>query len=359
MMDSYHLTGAELQIKVSQFTSSDPLGFCQTFAPLISSASYTCQGWSKPKLLPIEDLQLSPITRVLHYGQAIFEGMKAFKPAPYIQPCLFRPSAYFNRFNQSAARMGMPAIDEDIFMEALEGLVYQLAPIIPNKRGQSLYIRPIMIAADQNLLLEEAKEFLFVIMASPSDGYFSAPISVMIERYFARAVAGGTGIAKAAGNYGGAFMPLMQAKKQGYHQILWLDAIEKRYIEEFSAMNFFAVINGAIYTPQLTDTILAGITRDSLLVLAKTLGIETFEVPISIDDLIKKIKSGECTEIFACGTGAIITPVYELGEKSGEKYILSSSSHLSLTHQLKEALLNIQMGISSPPDQWLHWVTKQ
>lgn len=335
----------------------DTLGFGLVTVPVMIIAKFSDDQWQEPELIPRQVIELDPSAKVLHYGQAIFEGMKAYKREGG-RPVLFRPLENFKRFNASAQRMAMPEIPEDIFIESIDALVGSLESMIPGQTGESLYLRPFMIASQPGLGLAPSAEYLFMVIASPSGAYFSADkVSVLVERNDCRAAPGGTGSSKVAGNYGGSIKSAIAARKLGYHQTLWLDARSRKHIEELSGMNFFALVDGELYTPELNDSILPGVTRGSLLTLASKMGIKTHEVKLDVDDLIGHIKAGRCTELFACGTAAVITPISELGEADGTRYEVTYSFG-PVTQKLRESLIDIQEKGAEAPEGWIYEVSR-
>ncbi len=336
---------------LKDFTRPDTLGFGSTIAPVMIEADYADGKWGEFTLRPYGKVELAPTAKVLHYAQEIFEGLKAYKVEGDL-PRLFRPEQNIRRFNFSAERMAMPTIDEDLMLEAIEVYSSFCSPIIPTKSGESLYLRPFMFATEENLGIRPSATFKFLLIASPSGSYFSiGTLPVLIEREAIRACSGGIGAAKTGGNYAASLHSSLQAIDNGFLQTLWLDAKEHRYIEEMSGMNFMAVINGEIWTPKLTDTILAGITRDSILTLAPTLGYKVREERMDIDDFLNAILNGECTEAFACGTAAIITPIDSFGDKNGNRYALHYPEG-PVSKQLRKAILDIQEGRKEGPKGW-------
>ncbi|MGP3922718.1 branched-chain amino acid aminotransferase [Streptomyces sp. 8N616] len=331
----------------------DPLGFGRLMAPVMAIAYYRDGAWETPRLTGLDPLDLAPHTQALHYGQAIFEGMKAYRnlgPSfPGSNTLLFRPYEHARRFNRSALRLGMPEIDESLFVGALEQLVGTLDTLVPDRHGQSLYLRPTMFGATADLSVVPSTEFCFLILATPSDAFFTAPISAWIERHYSRAGAGGTGCVKAAGNYAASFAAAAPLREHGFQQLLWLDAVNHTHLEEFTAMNVFVRWGDKLVTPPLSDTILAGITRDSLLQLAKPFGLAMEERQIEIEALLDAIRSGEDIELFGCGTGAVVAPVELLGDESGLRLKLPSQSTAA---DLRRRLLDIQHGIDPAPDDW-------
>jgi branched-chain amino acid aminotransferase len=320
----------------------------------VASCFYENEKWGDLEILPYGPIQMAPNAKVLHYAQEIFEGMKAYRvqeKGPYI----FRPEENFLRFNRSADRMAMPHITQDIFLKSVIEVTALCAQFVPRRTGESLYLRPFMFASEEALGIKPSDQFRFMVIASPSGSYFSGNVlSVLIERESSRAYPGGTGFAKAGGNYAGSLLSAVKAKQLGCQQTLWLDARDKKYVEEMSGMNFFAVINGVLHTPKISDTILDGITRKSLIVLAKDLGCDVIEGNIEIEQLLKQIKNGECSEAFACGTAAIINSIDNLAEENGVLYPLKDPKR-KLATMLKAKLLAIQEGRDEDKH---HWITK-
>ncbi len=337
---------------IEHLTLPNPLGFGQHTAPIMANCYYREGEWGEPVLESLNPLVMMPTTKIFHYGQQVFEGLKAYRWNNG-HPRLFRLEENWKRFNLSAHRMAMPQISQEIFCQSVQSLVYSLKNYIPQgKLGESLYIRPVMIALDSGLSLASSSTYQFFVLASPSGSYFSSErVVALVERDDCRAAPGGTGAVKTSGNYGGSIKSAINARNLGFQQTLWLDPRHNRFVEEFSGMNFFAVIDGELHTPALKNTILPGITRDSILLLASSLGIKVHEREIDVDELINQIKSKRCTEVFACGTAAVITPVAGLGEKTGEIYELSESTG-PVSARLKKALLNIQYGIEEDPFAW-------
>ncbi len=337
---------------LKDFSLPEQIGFGSTISPVMMNCEYKDGKWGELEMVPYGPITLSPTCKVLHYAQEIFEGLKAYRVMGK-GPFLFRHLENCKRFNHSAARMAIPELPEEIFMEAVEAITAYSADFIPRESGSSLYIRPFIIATEENLGIKPSEKFSFMVIASPSASYFaSGSLKVLIERNAARAFTGGTGTAKTGGNYAASLLTSVKAVELGYMNTLWLDGENRKYIEEMSGMNFFAVVNDVLVTPKLTDTILAGITRDSLITLAKNLNIPLKEETINIDSLIESIKIGECTEAFACGTAAIITPVELLGEEDGTTYELKYPIG-PISKSLKENLLAIQEGRMEGPMGWI------
>jgi branched-chain amino acid aminotransferase len=336
---------------IKSFALPSDLSFGKVLAPVMIEADYDNGKWSELKLVPYRSLQLDPTCKVLHYGQEIFEGMKAYHTKG-AGPFLFRPDQNAERFNLSAKRMAMPEIPISDFLNGVEALTSYCSNFIPKRSGDSLYIRPFMYASENNLGIKPSEKFKFLIVASPSAAYFSSgSVRVLVEEDAIRACPGGVGAAKTGGNYAASLLSMIEAKKKGFHQVLWLDALHKENIEEMSGMNFFAVYEDGIRTPNLTATILDGITRKSIIKMAEHLGINVSQEEMKIKDLIEDIKSGKCSECFACGTAVIITPIDTLGLASGDHYPLTHSFGPT-TQKLREALLNLQEGTGEDPFEW-------
>jgi len=316
-------------------------------------------GWGRGALKPYGPLLLDPAASVLHYGQAIFEGFKAYRqPDGHIKT--FRPEANANRFNASARRMAMPEIPVELFVEAADLLVRQERDWVPSTIGESLYLRPFMIGTEAALGVKPSKEYLFLLIASPSGAYFPQgvkPVTVWISENYVRAAPGGTGAAKCAGNYAASLVAQKEAKAEGCDQVVWLDAVHRRYVEEMGGMNIFFVYqeNGrtVVVTPMLTGTLLPGITRLTLLDMAKTMGYGAEERRISVDEWQAALQEGRMIEAFACGTAAVITPIGTVKSTHGEWKINNGESG-PVTLALRKALLDLQHGLAPDTRHWLH-----
>jgi len=344
---------------------ADP-GFGRIFTDHMVTARWDFgQGWHDARLSAYEPFSMDPATTVFHYAQEIFEGLKAYRQASG-QIVAFRPAANAARFNRSATRMAMPQFPEDAFVQALELLVAQDRDWVPGAlppggAQASLYLRPFMISTHVGLgLSHPALSYLFAVIASPAGSYFSGgprPVSVWLADTYTRAAPGGTGAAKTGGNYAAGFVAQLEALENGCEQVVWLDAAEHRWVEEMGGMNLFFVYgSGAsarIMTPALTGTLLAGITRDSLLTLAPDLGIPAEEGTISTEQWRAGCESGEITEVFACGTAAVITPVGEVRGRSGS-WTVGAGQAGPVTTRLREHLLGLQFGQLPDPYGWVH-----
>lgn len=271
--------------------------------------------WKNAEIKPYQPLLLHPSVAALHYGQAIFEGIKAYKDrkgAAYI----FRPFDNYKRFNISAERMQMPQVPEDLFIDGMRQLIALDKNWIPQKEDHALYIRPFMFASDEVIGVRPSNNYKFIVILSPTGPYYSAPMRIYVEEHFVRAVAGGVGYAKAAGNYGAAMYATAQAKQKGYDQVLWTDAFEHKYVQECGTMNVFFIIGDKAVTPDLTQgTILDGVTRQSSITLLKEMGFSVEERPLSIDEIIDAYKAGNLFEVFGTGTAATISLIKELRYK--------------------------------------------
>jgi branched-chain amino acid aminotransferase len=343
----------EVSAALDSFALPDNLGFGRVFAPVMYRIDYQDGTWGEGALLPYAPIALDPASKILHFAQVAFEGLKAYR-GEHECPVLFRPHMNARRMNQSAIRLQMPELPEEIFVEALATVTAWCDPLIPAPTGHSLYLRPFMFGTQADLGIEASDRYSFMIIASPSAAVMGGgPIRVLVDAAGTRAMPGGTGHIKASGNYGAALVSSARAKDQGFFQPLWLDAAEHSYIEELSAMNFFAVIDGELHTPELTGTILPGITRDSLVTLARSSGITVHEGKIHIDDLMAGISSGRCSEAFGCGTAAVVLPISAIGY-DGSLHELQDTE-FTVARQLRRDLLDIQEGRA--PDRF-GWVYK-
>lgn len=267
--------------------------------------------WVNPRIHPVEDMSISPMNMALHYGQSIFEGMKASRSKDGT-PLLFRPDLHAKRLNASAVRMCMPELPENIFIEAIHALVSIEQEWIPRLQGSALYIRPLMFATDEMVGVKTSDTFKFLIICLPVGPYYPKPIKLLVENHYIRAAPGGVGEAKTAGNYAAAMYPSKLAREQGYDQVLWLDAIHNKYLQEVGTMNIFIVFNDEVVTPATTGTILKGITRACAIDIIRDNGYKVSERDISIDEVISRQSKGELVEVFGTGTAALIANVEEI-----------------------------------------------
>jgi len=273
---------------------------------------YSGGQWKTPEIQPFGPFSLSPATLALHYGQTIFEGMKAFRTEDG-RIHIFRPDRHYERLMRSVERMCMPAPPASVFHDGLRRLVALDQDWVPGGEGTALYLRPMMIATDTKLAVKVSDSYRYAVICLPAGPYFARPLRVKVEQKYVRAVRGGTGYAKCGGNYGGALYPTQQARAEGYDQVLWTDGLHQRHIEEMGMMNVFFVIDGALVTPPLTDSILDGITRDSLLILALNAGLTVEERPVSVEELREGLERRRVEEVFGAGTAAVVAPIGSIG----------------------------------------------
>ncbi|GAC57048.1 branched-chain amino acid aminotransferase [Gordonia hirsuta DSM 44140 = NBRC 16056] len=335
-------------------------GFGNHFTDHMVSIDYDRdRGWHRARVTPYGPIALDPAAMVLHYAQEIFEGLKAYRQ-PDGSIAAFRPSANAERFVVSAERLAMPPLPVDDFVEALRALLSVDHGWVPEAGGEeSLYLRPFMFATEPSLGVRPADQYRFIVIASPAGAYFSGgvkPVSVYLCTEYVRASPGGTGAAKFGGNYAASLLAQAQAAEQGCDQVVWLDAIERRYIEEMGGMNLFFVLgSGAeaqIVTPELSGSLLPGITRDSLLTLAADAGYRVSERKISTDELRQGVADGTITEVFACGTAAVITPVGRV-KGADEDYLIGDGSTGPVTQILRDTLTGLQRGTVADPHGWM------
>lgn len=337
---------------------ADP-GFGRHFTDHMVTIRWTeGRGWHDAQLTPYAPLSIDPANMTLHYAQEIFEGLKAYR-RPDGSISLFRPEANAERFQRSARRLAMPELPVETFVAACDALVRQDAEWVPPHGGEeSLYLRPFMIATEVGLGVRPANEYLFIVIASPAGAYFPGgvrPVSVWLSENYVRAVPGGMGFAKTGGNYAASLLAQAEATERGCNQVVWLDALEHRWVEEMGGMNLYFVYGNRIVTPELTGSLLAGITRDSLLRLARDLGYESEEARISTDRWRRDTENGTLTEVFACGTAAVITPVGTVKSAGGE-WTQGDGQPGEVTLKLRRALLDIQTGAAEDAHGWTHRV---
>lgn len=312
------------------------------------------QGWHNKRIQPYQNFIFDPASSNLHYGQEIFEGMKAFRTVDN-KAVLFRPRNNLKRMNNSAGIMCMPSIDVEDTLSWLKKLIAKDKLLIPKDHGTSLYIRPTMIATEKSLNLKPSSNYLFFIVLSPVGALYEQgfnPVPILVSQHYTRASSGGVGQAKAAGNYGASMRAQKEAQTVGCVQVLWLDPLERKYVEEVGAMNIFFVINNILVTPLLTDSILAGITRQSIIELCIQKNIPLQERRISIDEIIKGIQDGSVQEILGCGTAAVVSPIGSLRYKD-IVYIVNHNKTGTITQKVFTMLTDIQYGINKGPADWL------
>ncbi|MDY0360267.1 MAG: branched-chain amino acid aminotransferase [Desulforegulaceae bacterium] len=350
-MDLKIIKSNQLKEKPAQ----DKLGFGKKFTDHMFIMDYeTGIGWHDPRIVPFGPFTVSPATSVFHYAQAIFEGLKAYKN-PKGEIVLFRADENFKRMNRSAKRMCIPEFDGDFVLNSLKELIKIDKDWVPSKEGTSLYIRPAIIATDEYVGIKASDHYRFFIIMCPVGAYYSAgfdPVKIWVTKDYVRSVPGGVGEAKTAGNYAASLYASEEAAKKGYNQVLWLDGIEKKYVEEVGSMNIFFVIDKEIITPKLTGSILPGITRDSVIEMAKKEGYKVREERIAIDDVIKAHKNGKLDEVFGSGTAAVISPVGEIAY-GDEKIVVGDGKTGKISAKFFENLTGIQYGKKEDPFNWM------
>jgi branched-chain amino acid aminotransferase len=350
-----------INIQVSSVSESrisqvdwDNLPFGKVFSDHMLIMDYKDGEWQSPEIVPFGPISIHPATSALHYGQAIFEGMKANRSEAG-DVLIFRPDMNAKRFQESCERMSMPIIPENLFVECVRKLVELDREWIPNKPGYSLYIRPFMFSTDEFVGIRPSEHYKFMIFSSPVGAYYNEPVNVLIEEHYTRAAEGGVGRAKAAGNYGASLYPAKQGQLKGYHQLLWTDAKTHEFVEESGTMNILFVIDGKIITPsEESDTILRGITKRSVLEVAQQWGYEIEERKISVKEVIESIKNGSCTEAFGAGTAATIAHIHKIGFR-GEDFVLPAIESRTFSLKMSNYLSDLKSGVVE--DEW-GWLLK-
>lgn len=336
------------------------LGFGKHFSDHMFLMNYSPEkGWHDARIVPYGDLTLSPACMVFHYGQEMFEGMKAYR-APDGRILLFRPHKNIERMNNTNERMCIPKVSQDDVMQAFNTLILLESDWIPTLPGTSLYIRPFIIATDAMLGVHPSKTYLFAIILSPVGAYYAsglAPVKIYVEDEYVRAVKGGTGFAKVGGNYASSLIGQQKAAAKGYDQVLWLDGVHHKYVDEVGAMNVFFVIGDEICTPMLEGNILPGVTRDSAIAFLRAKGYTVNERRISIDEIKQAAADGTLKEMFGTGTAAVISPVGVL-DIMGEKVVINNNQIGSISQMLYDELTGIQFGTKPDTFNWTLEVTK-
>lgn len=342
------------QTKLSRLNQldKDNIEFGKLYSDHMLVADYADGEWKQPEILPYGNLSMSPATSFIHYGQAIFEGIKAYKD-PEGNPVIFRPHDNWKRFNRSAERLGMPYVPEDVFMEGMRQLIELDKDWIPDGNGTSLYIRPFMMAMDEFIGIKPTTKFRFMIISSPAGPYYAKPVSIYVDETYVRAFPGGIGYTKAAGNYGASMYPMTEVRKKGFDQILWMDGIEHKYVQEIGTMNVFFVIGDKIITPDLSETILEGITRDSVIELLKESGYVVEERPLHIDEIIEAHKAGTLREAFGTGTAASVAPIADF-TYMGIRMELPAQSEWKIAPLIKAELNDIRYGRKVDTRGWVY-----
>lgn len=326
------------------------LGFGVYISDHMLVADYNKGQWQEPHIVPYGEIAMTPAILSLHYGQSVFEGMKAFiNKDGNIN--IFRPHRHHERLTKSMERMCMPPLPQEMFLASLVAIVETDQDWIPTTEGSSLYLRPLVFATESRLGVKISDEYKFIILTSPVGPYFSKPVRVKVEEEYVRAAEGGTGFAKCAGNYGGAFYPTQLANKAGFDQVLWTDAKEHKYIDESGAMNVMFVLDGKLVTPKLSTSILNGITRDSILTLAESLGIEKEERKVSVAEIEEGFRKGTLKEAFGVGTAAVVSPIASINIH-GKEYTLPPDSPASFQQRAKKKLYDIRMGYEEDKYGW-------
>ena len=350
-----------LDIKITKTKNPKPipkkgekLGFGHIFTDHMFIMDYTeGKGWHDPRIVPFENISLSPASMVFHYGQEMFEGLKAYKGADG-EVYLFRPDMNAKRTNNTNKRLCIPTLPEEDFVQAVKAVVNVDRAWVPDEEGTSLYIRPFIIATDAFLGVAPSKTYMFLIILSPSGAYYETglePVGIWIEDEYVRAVKGGMGFAKTGGNYAASLIAQVKAHDDGYSQVLWLDGVERKYIEEVGAMNIFFKIDGKVVTPMLNGSILPGVTRDSVINVCKHLRYDVEERRVSVDELVLAAKTGKLEEVFGTGTAAVISPVGKLRYKESV-FNIGEGKIGPLTQKLYDIITGIQWGKTEDKFGW-------
>jgi branched-chain amino acid aminotransferase len=339
---------------LADFRLPESLGFGLVPAPVMYSATFENGRWNQGELVPYGPIEILPGARALHFAEQAFEGMKAYRVGRSAAN-LFRAGDNYGRFRRSAERIAMTAVPEQLFLEGVDAVVGACTRFVPDKSGQSLYVRPFLFGTEPGYAVRASNTARFMVIANPSEAYAAGAMKVLIEREQVRAAVGGLGTAKTGANYAASLLASTRALKHGYTVALWLDPMKRQNIEELSGMNLFAVIGDELHTPILNDSILPGVTRDSLIVLARESGWRVTERAMPIDDLLRQLSSGECSEVFACGTAAIVCPISVIGDADGRQYRPAALDKEARV--LRDRLLAIQERRAPDPYGWTREVT--
>lgn len=329
----------------------DNIQFGTIFSDHMFRADFKNGTWNEPEIMPYGDIALSPSLSALHYGQSVFEGMKAFKNQQG-EPQLFRPRDNWSRMNVSAQRMAMPEIPEELFMEGLKELIRLDAAWIPTKPGSALYIRPVIFATDDFIGVRPSQNFSFMIFTCPVNSYYPKPIHVLVEQKYARSFKGGVGFAKAAGNYGAAMLPTLEAQKKGFDQLIWTDGSSHDFVEESGTTNLFFVVDGKVITPVPDGNILKGITRDSCITLLRSKGYQVEERPVSVKEIVRAHENGLLQDAFGTGTAALIAKIASFTFLD-TKYELPPVEHREVSNLLYDTLEQIRTSQAEDPFNWI------
>ncbi len=352
MLDTLDISIQKVQNSRINEVDFNNIPFGRVYSDHMFIADYEDGQWSDLRIVPYEKLSMAPASSVIHYGQSVFEGLKAYKNKNG-EAVVFRPEANAKRLNKSAERMCIPEVPEELFIQAMTELLNLDNAWIPNKEHTALYVRPFVFAMDDYIGIKPSEKYRFMIITCPVGAYYSEPVKVKIETEFTRAAKGGTGYAKAAGNYAGSLYPAKLAQKQGYHQLVWTDATEHKYIEESGTMNIMFVINDTLITPEASSTILRGITRDSVLTLAREWGMKVEERRISINEVIEAAKNGTLKEAFGAGTAATIAHIALIGH-DGVDYKLPPIEEREFSNKVLKALDAIKLGEAEDKFDWIY-----
>lgn len=346
-----------INIQVNKTTASrlattdfSQLPFGKVFTDHMFLCDYENGAWGNARIVPYGPIPTYPSIAGLHYGQQIFEGIKAYKQ-PNGKISIFRPDKNWARFNKSAVRMAMPEVPKELFMQAMSSLINLDAEWVPAKEDHSLYIRPFMYATDPYIGVRPSDNYIFAVLTCPAGKYYSKPISVKVETEFTRADDGGVGFAKTGGNYARSLYPFEIARQEGFDQLLWTDSQSHEFIEEAGTANLLFVLDGKLVTPSVRTTVLDGVTRDTIIQLAKEMGIEVEERRVSVKEVIEGATNGKLTEAFAAGTAATVTQINEIGFE-GKKYALSDPSTRNISNSIAQKLNDIKYGLAPDTFGW-------
>ncbi|MDG1148544.1 MAG: branched-chain amino acid aminotransferase [Crocinitomicaceae bacterium] len=348
-----------LSVKINKTQNSkiesvdwENLPFGKVFSDHMLVMNYKDGAWMSPEIKPFADLSMHPATSAIHYGQSVFEGMKANRSEDG-SVLLFRPDMNAKRFVESCERMCMPTIDEDVFTELVKRLVDVDRDWIPEKDGYSLYIRPFMFATDDFIGIKPSDTYTFMIFTCPVGVYYSNPVNVKIEEFYTRASQGGVGRAKTAGNYGASLYPAKKGNEEGFHQLIWTDGVEHKYIEESGTMNIMFVVDGKLITPsEDSDTILKGVTKRSVVEITQHWGLDVEERKITVEEIVTALKEGRVSEAFGAGTAATIAPIAKIGFR-GDVYELPAVETREVSNRVSEYLTNLKLGKAEDEMNWL------
>ena len=352
MTDTFNISIEKVgESKLSQTKLTD-IKFGSIFTDHMLLCDFENGEWANPKIMPYQDIPMNPATVSLHYGQLIFEGLKAYVNESN-EIVTFRPTAHLERFNRSAVRLCMPQVNEEIFINGIREMVLLEQDWFPKEEGSSLYIRPFMMATDTTLGVNISSRYKFLVILSPVTKYYSTPVKVMVEPKYVRAAEGGLGFTKAAANYCASLYPTSLALQKGYNQLVWTDHKEHKYIEESGTMNIMFVIGNKLITPALSDSILSGITRDSILTVARDWGLDVEERKVSIDEVVSAYNDGTLKEMFGTGTAVVVSHI-ESFHYDGKDYVLPAPEKREFSNKVYKYLNDLRMGTISDPYGWVH-----